>query len=71
MRHSYQEPEMISKQLEDNFAMLHILRNPHGWSDESVRDIRNKAAAELERLWALERKVKLVATWLKCADWLR
>jgi len=52
---------VIDKRLEDNFAMLHILRNPYGWSDEAVREVRNKAASELERLWALERKVKLVA----------
>ncbi len=55
---------MIRKDLEDNFALLHILRNPHGWSDESVRDARNRAATELERLWALERKVKMLANEL-------
>lgn len=41
----------------DRSVMLHILRNPAGWSEETVRDVREKAAAELERLWRKEHQV--------------
>lgn len=47
---------MISINNQD--ALLHILRNPHGWSDEAVRDVRQKAADELERLWRLEQGLR-------------
>lgn len=33
---------------------LHILRNPHGYSDDTLRDMRLKVCDELERLWRLE-----------------
>lgn len=39
-------------------ALLHILRNPHGWSDDAVRDVRQQAADELERLWRLEQSIR-------------
>lgn len=35
-------------------TLLHLLRNPFGWSTEVVREARLKAADELERLWRLE-----------------
>jgi len=38
--------------------MLHILRNPYGWSDEVVREMRLKAADELERLYGIESAAK-------------
>jgi hypothetical protein len=41
----------------DRNTLLHILRNPYGWSDETVRDVRKKAADELERLWSFEKHV--------------
>lgn len=34
--------------------MLHILRNPYGWGEEVVREVRLKAADELERLYRVE-----------------
>ena len=34
--------------------MLHVLRNPYGWGDEVVREMRLKAADELERLYGVE-----------------
>ena len=33
---------------------LHILRNSHGYSDDTLRDMRLKVCDELERLWRLE-----------------
>lgn len=42
-------------------ALLHILRNPAGWSEETVRDARQKAAAELERLWRVEASAQTIA----------
>ena len=44
--------------LKDQNFLLHLLRNPSGWSDEVVREARLKAAAELERLWHMEYGVK-------------
>lgn len=41
--------------------MLHLLRNPHGWSEETIRDARIKAAAELERLWSVTERMQLAA----------
>lgn len=35
-------------------ALLHLLRNPHGWGEETIREARLKAAKELERLWRNE-----------------
>lgn len=32
--------------------MLHVLRNPHGWSEDTVRAVRLLAADELEALWS-------------------
>jgi len=46
----------IQKNKERNF-LLHILRNPYGWGDDTVREIRKKSAEELERLWDFEEKV--------------
>lgn len=46
-------PSWAAKQKDRDF-LLHILRNPHGWSEEAVRDARKKAADELHRLWKLE-----------------
>ena len=31
-------------------SMLHVLRNPHGWCDEAVREARIAAANEIEAL---------------------
>lgn len=47
--------------LEQRDAVLHILRNPHGWSEDAVLDVRRRCAAELERLWRLERAVQRIA----------
>ena len=46
----------INDAKQKNF-MLHVLRNPHGWSEEVIREMRLKAADELERLYALEARV--------------
>lgn len=46
---------------EDQDTLLHLLINPDGWSDEVIRDARQKAANELERLWKQERTMKLIA----------
>lgn len=35
-------------------TLLHLLRNPWGWSEDTVREARLKAADELERLWRTE-----------------
>lgn len=34
--------------------MMHVLRNPSGWSDEVIREMRLKACTELDRLWNME-----------------
>lgn len=39
----------------DQDFLLHLLRNPHGWGEEAVREARLKAADELSRLWKNER----------------
>lgn len=44
---------------EQRNSVLHILRNPHGWSEDAVRDVRQRSASELERLWRLERQVQM------------
>ena len=41
--------------------MLHVLRNPFGWSDDVVREMRLKAADELERLYYVESAAKQAA----------
>jgi hypothetical protein len=38
-------------------TLLHLLRNPWGWSEDTVREARLKAADELERLWRTENAV--------------
>lgn len=48
----------------DRSALLHILRNPAGWNEETVRDARQKAAAELERLWRVEASAQYIASEL-------
>ena len=40
---------------EEIHFVLHVIRNPHGWSDENVRDARMKAADIIE--W-LQRRLK-------------
>lgn len=54
---------MMSTQ--ESNILLHILRNPSGWSDETVRDARTKAANELERLWRLEKSVQFATSELE------
>lgn len=49
----------ITKEQRD--SVLHILRNPYGWSEEAQRDVRQRSASELERLWRLERQVQQIA----------
>lgn len=44
---------------ESREALLHLLRNPHGWSEDAIRDARLRAAKELERLWMMERSAKM------------
>lgn len=51
----------MSIKQEDQDTLLHLLRNPDGWSDEVIRDARQKAANELERLWKQERTMKHIA----------
>ncbi len=46
---------------DDRDVLLHLLRNPHGWSEEAVREARIKAADELERLWRFERNTLMLA----------
>ena len=45
----------------DRRTVLHLLRNPWGWSDDVVREARYKAADELERLWRLEANTTEIA----------
>lgn len=40
----------MSREQMQRSTFLQILRNPHGWSEESVREARLWAADELERL---------------------
>jgi hypothetical protein len=47
---------------ESREALLHLLRNPHGWSEDAIRDARLRAAKELERLWFVERQMKVVVS---------
>jgi hypothetical protein len=43
----------------DRDTLLHLLRNPWGWSDDTVREARLKAADELERLWRADSAQRL------------
>ena len=45
----------------DRKTVLHLLRNPWGWSEDVVREARLKAADELERLWRLESNTAALA----------
>ncbi len=47
--------------IDERHVMLHILLKPDGWSAEVVRDVRQKAAAELERLWRVEQAARGIA----------
>ena len=47
--------------VEQRQSVLHILRNPYGWSEDAVRDVRQRSASECERLWRLERHVQQIA----------
>lgn len=38
----------------DRETLLHLLRNPWGWPNDTMREARTKAADELERLWQAE-----------------
>lgn len=40
--------------LAEKNKLLHILRNPYGWSEGLQREARLKAANELERVWVFE-----------------
>ena len=42
--------------------MLHVLRNPYGWSEEVVREMRINAANELERLYRVEYAARQAAS---------
>jgi len=42
----------------DKNVMLHHLRNPYDVSENAVREARLQAADELERLYAMEERVK-------------
>jgi hypothetical protein len=53
----------INDTKQKNF-MFHVLRNPHGWSEEVVREMRLKAVDELERLYALEAHIDRFANEL-------
>jgi hypothetical protein len=53
----------INDAKQKNF-MLHVLRNPDGWSEEVIREMRLKAANELERLYALEAHIDRFANEL-------
>lgn len=44
----------LAQQRKERDTLIHILRNPSGWSEDTIRDARQKAAAELERLWQME-----------------
>ena len=44
--------------------VLHILRNPDGYSDETIREMRLKVCDELERLWRLEGTTRYLAAHL-------
>jgi len=45
----------------DDAALLHILKNPNGWSEETKRDAMNRAAKELERLIRFESEARSMA----------
>ena len=49
------------QQRKERDTLIHILRNPSGWSEDTIRDARQKAAAELERLWLMEHGATSVA----------
>jgi len=44
--------------------LLHLLRNPSGWSKDTLRDASQKAANELERLWLMESEASRIASAL-------
>lgn len=48
-------------QKKDRDMLLHVLRNPSGWSEDTIRDARQKAADELERLWMMEQGATSIA----------
>lgn len=47
--------------MSDNDALLHILLNPKGWSEEVQRDAMNRAAKELQRLFRFESEARSLA----------
>ena len=50
---------------ESKDVLLHILRNPDGWGEETVRDVRQQAAAELERLWRMEAHARMLNSQMR------
>jgi hypothetical protein len=44
----------------DKRKLLHVLRNPYGWDEDTVRLARQEASDELVRLWALEDQLRQV-----------
>ena len=52
--------QLVQKRKERD-TLIHILRNPSGWSEDTVRDARQKAAEELERLWLMEQGATSIA----------
>jgi hypothetical protein len=52
----------------DQQMLLHLLRNPSGWSEDTIRDARRKAADELQRLWGLEMGVRVFITTVNPHD---
>jgi len=48
--------------------MFHVLRNPWGWSEEVVHEMRLKAADELERLYKVENVVEDIVSRLIAKD---
>ena len=52
--------QLVQKRQERD-TLIHILRNPSGWSEDTVRDARQKAAEELERLWLMEQGATSIA----------
>ena len=51
--------------------ILHILRNPCGWSEDVVREVRLMAADELERLYQVELAARQAAEEFQAASILK
>ena len=61
MKNPSEKFTQLAQQRKERDTLIHILRNPSGWSEDTIRDARQKAAAELERLWLMEQGATSIA----------